>query len=285
MVLSSPYHQIKGHPVDLNTETNQVYSDEFKHVVIYYYVSARSDERYKDVCITISGKKFMQALFSRDIVSNWTLFGGTFIIQSGTGTISISNKRAVEILCKRFCYQTRLPGWELMGYGYLRNVVFAESCSDSLVTSSEGLVSFNEETPLFPPTIYVKGNRRNSIIDPSSSRKLYNIKRQSSDKRKFAKHNNQYVDGALYHHIPNTCEQIVPDMQFNSRIVVKVKVDNESWSRIVLTKYHPKRLRKLNHVIGPFHEAFESTSTGKIFSSIILISFVYIYSNHNLTLY
>ena len=54
MVLSSPYHQIKGHPVDLNTETYQVYSDEFKHVVIYYYVSARSDERYKDVRITIS---------------------------------------------------------------------------------------------------------------------------------------------------------------------------------------------------------------------------------------
>ena len=55
MVLSSPYHPIKGYPVNFNTETHQVNTDEFKHVLIYYYVSAHNDESYKDVRLTISG--------------------------------------------------------------------------------------------------------------------------------------------------------------------------------------------------------------------------------------
>lgn len=265
MLISSRYHQIKGHPVDLSRTSHHIYSDEFKHTVIYYYVSSRIDKKYSDIRLTVAGRTYLKALFSRDVVPNWTLFGGTFIVTSSAGTISISNKRAVELLCERFCYQTNLPRWESMGYGYLRNVVFAQSCSDSSVMSSEGVVSFNKETPLFPPTLYVQRNRRQSIIDPATSREIYNFKRQTTDRRKFTKNNNQYVDGALYQYIPDTCGKIVPDVQFNSRIVVKVKNASESISRIVITKYHPSRLGKLNGVVSQFHEAFEATSSGKFF--------------------
>ena len=61
MIVSAPYFQIKGHPIDLCPENCQVYSDEFKHVLVYYYVSACTDERYNNVRITVAGKGFITA--------------------------------------------------------------------------------------------------------------------------------------------------------------------------------------------------------------------------------
>ena len=80
------------HPVDLCRTSHHIYSDEFKHTVIYYYVSSRIDKKYSDIRLTVAGRTYLKALFSRDVVPNWTLFGGTFIVTSSAGTISISNK-------------------------------------------------------------------------------------------------------------------------------------------------------------------------------------------------
>ena len=49
MSIPAPYLQITGHPVGLNKNAYQVYSDEFKHVIVHYYVSATNDPRYRDV--------------------------------------------------------------------------------------------------------------------------------------------------------------------------------------------------------------------------------------------
>ena len=263
MNISVPYMQIKGHSVDLNPNIHQVYSDEFKHVIIHYYVLARTDSRYRDIRVTVAGKVFLKALFSRDIVLHWTLFGGTFIFSSKDGIIPISNQRAIELLVDRFLHQRILPNWELGGYGYLRRVIFAKLCCDSKV-SSDGKEIVNEETPLFPPTLYVESdNRHHSPKDPESSRKYYNRKRCTVDKRKFSRRNNQYVNGALYDKIPSTCGQIIPDLKQNSRIILKVKSDLNQWSQIVITKFHPSRLKKINTLTSRFHEAFQVANSGE----------------------
>ena len=263
MNVSIPYMLINGHPVDLNPNINHVYSDEFKHVVIHYYISARTDPRYIDVPITVAGKIFMKALFSRDIVPNWTLFGGTFVFYSDGGTIPISNKRAIELLVERFSYQRHVINWQRAGYGYLRRIIFAKGSSDSLVMS-DGSEVLNEETPLFPPTLYVDSNNRcHKPNDSDSSRNIYNQKRVTCDRRKFSKRNNQYVNGALYDHIPSSCGQIVPDNRSNSRIVLKVNFDRNNSSRIVITKYHHERLTRINRLMPRFHDGFHSISIGK----------------------
>ena len=59
MTVQAPYLQIKGHQIDLDTRANRLYSDEFKHVITYYYKAAHSDTRRK----TIAGKKFLNWLF------------------------------------------------------------------------------------------------------------------------------------------------------------------------------------------------------------------------------
>ena len=276
MSIPAPYLQITGHPVDLNQDAFQVYSDEFKHVVVHYYVSARNDPRYMDVRFTMAGKVFIKALFSRDIVPQWTLFGGTFVVITEDGLVPISNHRAIELLCERFIYQKHISNWELSGYGYLRRVLFCDSCSDSVITS-EGKAVINEETPLFPPTVYItEASQHHYVEDPVLSRKIYNKKRSTIDKRKFSGNNNRYVNGGLYHHIPDTCGRIIPDNIHNSRIVVKVKLDNNKWSRIVITKYHSSRLHRINGLSHPFHDAFESTNSGKCFlyNDVSFVEFV-----------
>ena len=264
MSIPAPYLQFTGHPVDLNKNAYQVYTDEFKHVIVHYYVSARNDPRYMDVRHTVAGKVFLKALFSRDIVPQWTLFGGTFVFITEDGLIPLSNHRAIELLCERFNYQKHISNWELGGYGYLRRVVFCDSSSDS-ITTLHGKTVINEETPLFPPTLYISdASKHHYVEDPVSSRKIYNKKRLTCDKRKFSKNNNQYVNGGLYHHIPDTCGKIIPDQMHNSRIVLKVNLDNDKWSKIVITKFHPHRLQRINSLNQPFHDAFESTNSGKI---------------------
>jgi hypothetical protein len=104
---------------------------------------------------------------------------------------------------------------------------------------------------------------KQSCIDPKESRKLYNSKRASTDKRKFHKSNNQYVNGALYDHIPSSCAKIIPDNDSNSRLVIKVHHIDGTWSNIVITKYSNERVKKLNHLTLRLHEAFESVSSGK----------------------
>ena len=265
MNVSLPYMEIKGHPVDLNPNIYHVYSDEFKHGVMHYYASARSDPRYIDVPITVAGKFFMKALFARDVVPNWTLFGGTFVFNSEDGTIPISNQRAIELLVDRFSYQRHVTHWQQAGYGHLRRVGFAKSFCDFSICP-DGSEVLNAKTPLFPPTVFVgSNNQRHYPIDSESSRKYYNQKRVSVDKRKFTKRNNQYVNGALYHRIPSTCAQVVPDNTENSRIVLKITTDRNHSSRIIITKYNAARLSRINRLMSRFHEGFKSINIGKIF--------------------
>ena len=168
MTASDSYLQIKGHPVDLNKHIHRIYSDEFKHVVIHYYISARTDNRYKDIRITSAGRKFIEALLRRDVISQWTIFGGSFFISSQSGRCPVSNSKAIQLLCESFCYQKLLSTWENRGYGYLRKVLFMKSVSDShLLPCGKAVV--NHETPLFPPTLYVGKNDRRKCHFPSTS--------------------------------------------------------------------------------------------------------------------
>jgi hypothetical protein len=105
----SPYLQIKGHPIELNNDVKRLYSDEFKHVITYYYKSAHIDSRYSNVRKTVAGKKFLHSLFRLDVVPNWTIFGGTFVIcSSKEGTFPLGNAQAVELLTKQFLHQKHI---------------------------------------------------------------------------------------------------------------------------------------------------------------------------------
>ena len=84
------------------------------------------------------------------------------------------------------------------------------------------------------------------------------------DRRKFSKRNNQYVNGALYDHIPSSCGQIVPDNMQNSRIILKVRSDLNTSSQIIITKFHQSRLGQINRFTSRFHDAFQSISLGKL---------------------
>ena len=262
MTVQSPYLQIKGHQIELDTQANRRYSDEFRHVITYFYKAAHSDPRYDNIQKTVAGKKFLRALFRLDVVPNWTIFGGTFVKCSDEGVFPLSNTRAIDLLTQQFQHQQTIMNWIGIGYGFLRKVIFVNSHSD-FRSSPSGTKELNPDTPIFPPTSYVIGSSTQSCTDPIRSRKLYNSKRVSIDKRKFQSTNNHYVNGALYGHIPSTCAKIVPDSFSNSRIVLKVLHDDKSWSYIVITKYHEERVQKLNHLAVPFHDAFKAMSTGK----------------------
>ena len=262
MTVQAPCLQIKGHQIELDTRANRRYSDEFRHVITYYYKAAHSDTRYDNIRKTVAGKKFLSALFRLDVVPNWTIFGGTFVMCSNEGVFPISNTRAVELLTLQFQHRQTILNWIGIGYGFLRKVIFVNSHSD-FRSSPSGTKELNPDTPIFPPTSYVISGYKQSCTDPIRSRNIYNSKRVSIDKRKFQRCNNHYVNGALYDHIPSTCAKIVPDSLSNSRIVLKVLHDDKSWSQIVITKYHKERVDKLNHLAVPFHDAFEAVSTGK----------------------
>ena len=263
MKVQAPYLQIKGHQIDFDTRANRLYSDEFKHVITYYYKAAHSDTRYDNVRKTVAGKKFLNCLFRLDVVPNWTIFGGTFVISSNEVAFPICNTRAIELLTLQFLHQKHILNWIGTGYGYLRKVIFVNSQSD-FRSSPSSTNQLNPDTPIFPPTSYVSCGYKQSCTDPIRSRNIYNSKRVSIDKRKFQSRNNHYVNGALYDNIPSTCAKIYPDSFSNSRIVLKVLHDDKSWSQIVITKYNNERVKNLNHLAIPFHDAFESVSTGKV---------------------
>lgn len=154
MTVQAPYLQIKGHQIDLNTHTNRLYSDEFKHVITYYYKAAHSDARYNNIRKTVAGKRFLKAVFELDVVPNWTIFGGTFVIVSNQEAFPISNSRAIELLTQQFLHQKHISNWIGIGYGFLRKVIYVQSHSDfrsNLIGSNE----MNPKTPICPPTLYV----------------------------------------------------------------------------------------------------------------------------------
>ena len=262
MRVLAPNLQILGHPIVLKSRGRCVYSDEFKHMLIYFYKAALTDIRYMHIKRNIAGRKFLQVFFQLDVVPNWTLYGGTFVTSPIDGGLPISNQRAIEILTQRFAHGKNIPNWMQFGYGFLRQVIFARSHSDFQNSNfcSDGI---NPETPIFPPTAYVTQSTMKTCSDPILSRAIYNSKRTSIDKRKFQKCNNQYVNGALYKDIPSTCTKIVPDNKSNSRIVINVLLEDKSWSKIVITKYNDQRVKKLNDLITPFHKAYEDVRTGK----------------------
>jgi hypothetical protein len=137
-----------------------------------------------------------------------------------------------------------------------------KSVSDShLLPCGKAVV--NHETPLFPPTLYVGKNDRRKCHNPSTSRNIYNWRRGSTDKAKFHRNNNQYVNGALYETIPGTCARVFPDNSHNSRILINVLHDEERWTPIRITKFHPSRLVEVNECVIPFHSAYESANSGK----------------------